>query len=85
MDKRIIADSIKDHLIHLVSPLKYLKKMMDALNPLFEGKNIDKRMTLKTHMKNVKLQDSNSIHSYFSRVNQIKEHIESIGYIVDEA
>jgi hypothetical protein len=42
-------------------------------------------MTLKTQMKNVKLQDSESIHSYFSRVNQIKEHIEAIGDTVDEA
>ena len=76
MDKRIIAESIKDHLIHHVS--KSLKKMMDALTLLFEGKNINKRMTLKTQMKNVKLQDSESIHSYFTRVNQIKEHIEVV-------
>jgi hypothetical protein len=57
MAKRIIADSIKDHLIHHVSPLKSPKKMMDALTQLFEGKNINKRMTLKTQMKNVKLQE----------------------------
>jgi hypothetical protein len=38
MAKRIIADSIKDHLIHHVSLLKSSKKMMDALNRLFEGK-----------------------------------------------
>jgi hypothetical protein len=85
MDKRIIADSIKDHLIHHVSPLKSLKKMMDGLTRLFEGKNINRRITLKTQMKNVKLQDSDSSQSYFSRVNQIKEHIEAIGDIVDEA
>jgi hypothetical protein len=38
MGKRIIAYSIKDHMIHHVSPLKSLKKMMDALTRLFEGK-----------------------------------------------
>jgi hypothetical protein len=48
MAKRIITDSIKDHPIHHVSPLKYPNKMMDALTHLFEGKNINKRMTLKT-------------------------------------
>ena len=85
MSKRIIADSIKDHLIHHVSPLKSPKKMMDSLTWLFEGKNINKMMTLKTQMKNVKLQDLESIHSYFLRVNQIKEHIEAIGDTVDEA
>jgi hypothetical protein len=38
MAKRIIAESIKDHLSHHVSPLKSSKKMMDALTGLFEGK-----------------------------------------------
>jgi hypothetical protein len=38
MAKRIIVDSIKDDLIHHVSPLKYPKNMMVALTWLFEGK-----------------------------------------------
>ena len=39
--KRIIADSIKDHLIPHVSSLKTPKEMFDALTKLFEGKNIN--------------------------------------------
>ena len=41
MAKRIIADSIKDHLILQVSSLKTPKAMFDALTKLFEGKNIN--------------------------------------------
>ena len=37
MAKRIIADSIKDHLIPQVSSLKTPKEMFDALTKLFEG------------------------------------------------
>ena len=37
----IIADSIKDHLIPYVSSKKTLKEMFDALNRLYEGKNIN--------------------------------------------
>jgi hypothetical protein len=84
MAKRIITESIKDHPINHVSPLKYPNKIMGALTHLFKGKNINKRTILKTHMKNVKLQDLESIHSYFSIVNQIKEQIEAIGDTVDE-
>ena len=40
-DKRIIVDSIKDHLIPQVSSLKTPKSMFDALTNLFEGKNIN--------------------------------------------
>jgi hypothetical protein len=38
--KRIIADSIKDHLIPQVSSKKTPKEMFDALTRLYEGKNI---------------------------------------------
>ena len=36
--KKIIADSIKDHLIPHVSSLKMPKEMFDALSRLYEGR-----------------------------------------------
>ena len=47
MAKRIIVDSIKDHLIPHVSSLKTPKEMFDALTKLFEWKNINQNMTLR--------------------------------------
>ena len=47
-DKNIIADSIMDHLIPQVYSLKTQKEMFDSLTKLFEGKNINQNMTLKT-------------------------------------
>ena len=47
MAKRIIADSIKDHLIPQMSSLKAPKEMFDALTKLFEGKNINQKITLR--------------------------------------
>ena len=47
MAQRIIADSIKDHLIPQVSSLKTPKSMFDSLTKLFEGKNINRKMTLR--------------------------------------
>ena len=41
MAKRIIADSIKDHLISQVSSLKTPKAMFDSLTKLFEHKSED--------------------------------------------
>ena len=46
--KRIIADSIKDHLIPHVSSLRTPKEMFDALSRLYEGKSINRKMTLRT-------------------------------------
>ena len=45
--KRIIVDSMKDHLIPQVSSLKKPKEMFDSLTKLFEGKNINQKMTLR--------------------------------------
>ena len=55
--KRIIAYSIKDHLIPHVSSLKTPKEMFDALSRLYEGNNINRKMNLRTQLKNVKMQD----------------------------
>jgi hypothetical protein len=47
-EKMIIADSIKDHLIHHISSLSSPNQMMDTLTRLFEGSNINQRMTLRS-------------------------------------
>ena len=52
---RIIVDSIKDHLIPQVSSKKTPKKMYDALSRMYEGKNINKNMNLRTQLKGTKM------------------------------
>ena len=76
--KRIIVDSIKDHLIPQVSSLKTPKEMFDSLTKLFEGKNINRKMTLRNQLKNVKIQNAKTIQSYFTSVSQIKEQLEAM-------
>ena len=77
--KRIIVVSIKDHFIPHVSSLKTPKEVYDALTKMFEGKNINWKMTLRNELKNVKIQNSETIQSYFTRVAQIKEQLEAVG------
>ena len=54
MAKSIIVDSTKDHPIPWVSSLKTPKEMFDALTKLFEGENINRKMTLRNELKNVR-------------------------------
>ena len=61
MAKRIIADSIKDHLIPQVSSLKTPKAMFHSQTKLFEGMNINRKMTLTNQLKNVKIQHAETI------------------------
>jgi predicted DNA-binding ArsR family transcriptional regulator len=83
--KRIIVNSIKDHLILHVSSLRTPKQMFDALSKYYEGKNINWKMTLRTQLKNVKMHSSETIQSYFTRVSQIKEQLKAIGDTIEEA
>ena len=66
--KRIIADSIKDNLIPQVSSRETPKEMFDALSSLFEGRNNNRKMTLRNHLKSVRAQKSETMQSYFTRV-----------------
>ena len=83
--KRIIADSVKDHFIPHVSSSETPKQMFDALTKLYEGKNINRKMISRTQLKNVKMQNSESIQSYFTRVSQIKEQLKAVGDTIEEA
>ena len=71
--QRIITNSIKDYLIPQVSSLKTPKEMFGSLTKLFEGKNINHKMTLRIQLKNVKIQNAKTIQSFFTWVYQIKE------------
>ena len=59
--------------------------MFDSLTKLFEWKNINWKMTLRNQLKNVKIQNAETIDSYFTRVSQIKEQLEAIGNQIEEA
>ena len=83
--KIIIANSIKDNLIPQVSSMETPKEMFDALSRLFEGRNINKKMTLINQLKSVRAQKSETMQSYFTRVAQIKDQLEAIGDMVEEA
>ena len=83
--KRIIVESIKYKLIPQVSSSRTSKEMFDALYDLFKGRNINRKMTLRNHLKSVKAQKSETMQSYFTRVAQIKDQLEAIGDMVEEA
>ena len=59
--KRIIADSIKDHLIPHVSSIKTTKEVFDAFTKMFEGKNTNQKMALRNQLKNVKIHNSETM------------------------
>ena len=82
--KKIIIDSITDQLVPQVSSPK-TPKMFDSLNKLFEWKNINQKINLRNQLKNAKIQNSETIQSYFTRLSQIIEQLEVVDEEVENA
>ena len=51
---------------------------------LYKGNNINRKVTLSNKLKNVKIQNSETMHFYFTRVAQIKEQLEVVEEKVEE-
>jgi hypothetical protein len=66
----IIVDSVKYHLILYISRLDSSKKMYDALTNLFSVRNIGQVMSLENELRDMKMNDDDSITSYFVRISQ---------------
>jgi hypothetical protein len=80
----IIVDSIKYHSIPYISHLDSSKKMYDSLTNLFSVRNIGQVMSLKNEFCNMKMNDENSITSYFVRISQLREKLQAIEEITSE-
>ena len=82
--KKIIADSVMNQLVLQVSPQRH-QRCFDSLTKIFEGNNIHQKMTLRNQFKNVKIQNAETMQSYFPRVSQIKEQLEVVEEEVENA
>jgi putative lipoic acid-binding regulatory protein len=80
----IIVESIKDHLIPYISHLDSSKKMYDSLTNLFLVRNIGQVMSLKNELHDMKMNDDDSITSYFVRISQLRDQLQAIEEIISE-
>jgi hypothetical protein len=80
----IIVDSVKYHLIPYISHLDSSKKMYDALTNLFSVRNIGQVMSLKNELCDMKMNDDDSITSYFVRISQLRDQLQAIEEIISE-
>jgi hypothetical protein len=82
--KRILTESIKDHLIPNVLEMKTPKEMFDALTKLYESKNTSRKLTLRQQLRNVTMNKSETIANYFMRISQIKDQLATNGDPVED-
>jgi putative lipoic acid-binding regulatory protein len=67
----IVVDSMKDHMIPYISHLDSSKKMYHAMTNLFSVKNIGQVIILKNELRDIKMNNDDSIKSYSVRISLI--------------
>jgi hypothetical protein len=80
----IIVESVKYHSIPYISHLDSYKKMYDSLTNHFSVRNIGKVMSLKNELCDVKMNDDDSVTSYFVRISQLTDQLQANEEIISE-
>jgi hypothetical protein len=80
----IIVDSVKDHLIPYISHIDSSKNVCDTLTNLFSVRNIGQAMSLKNELCDMKMNDDDSITSYFVIISLLRDQLQAIEEIISE-
>lgn len=71
--RKIVVDSLKNHLVLHVSELKTAKAMFDALKNLFENNNTNRVLALRHQLHYIKMTNDETVESYFMKVSQLRD------------
>ena len=66
------------------SELQTKMKMYEALNKLYERKDISQNLSLRNQLRNMKMENSESVTSYLMRVSQIRDQLAAIGDVISD-
>ncbi len=71
--KRIIIDSMKDHLIPSISKLKFAEEMFDSLHSVYEINNTSQALALCMQLLHIKMSKGDPIVSFFLKISELKD------------
>jgi len=81
---RIIMDSVRDHLVPIISNEDTAKKMYEALRNLFENENLSRIIALKDQLRQCKFKRDDSISTFFVKLSQIRDQLTAIGETIPD-
>ena len=82
--RRILVDSVKDHLVPQISEKKTARKMFKTLTKLFEHRSNNVTLTLRNQLSNMKMIKSELIASYLIRIIELRDKLRTSGDNIDE-
>jgi hypothetical protein len=82
----ILVDGVKDHIPHLSSK-KTATSMWEALFSLvkiYQSDNQSRKMLLREKLKSTKMAKEDSVVTYLTKLNQIRDELATVGETVDK-
>lgn len=83
--KRIILDSVKDHIIPHVVGRDFAFQMWESLNNLYQSSNQNRKMVLREKLRSTRMARGESMTTYLTRVSQVWDELAAVGETVDSA
>ena len=82
--RKILMDSLKNHLVSHLANLETSKEMFDSLKKQFECDSANISIALRTQLHTIKMNMSESIASYFMRIAYLRDQLGDIGETVPD-
>ena len=82
--KRIILESVNDHLLSNIDDLNTPKAMFDYLSNLYESKHSSRKVSLRSQIRAMYFSKSDTVTSYFSKIKLLKDQLKAIEAPMDE-
>jgi len=79
--RKIMIDSVMNHLVPIISKLKIAKEMFDTLKGLYKINNTNKALALR-QLHHVKMAKYDSVISFFMKIDDLRDQLSAIGDII---
>ena len=82
--RKILMDFVKNHLVSHLSKSETAKEMFDSLKKLFERDSASRSITLRTQLHTIRMNKSESVASYFTRIADLRDQLGDIGETIPD-
>ncbi|XP_059073229.1 uncharacterized protein LOC131874036 [Cryptomeria japonica] len=77
--KKILINSVKDHLVPIISKMSSARDMFKTLEGMYEINNTSRALTLRQQLHNVKMDKDESVISFFMKITDLRNQLSTIG------
>lgn len=77
--KKILIDSVRDHLVPLISKMTTARDMFKTLEGLYEINNVSRTLALRHQLHQMKMAKGNSVITYFMKISELRDQLCTIG------